>query len=85
MTARARRVVSLMDLPLRALYPMAQLARATGMGRTRLRAALDRAGVRLFRSGRTSWVPLSEIQGKVPALWECIRAAEMLRQLLEER
>ena len=80
---RARRVVSVGDLPVRALYPLAQLARATGMDRQRLRAALDRVGVRFLQTNRTVWVPLSEIQRKVPPLWERIRAAEMLRQLLE--
>jgi hypothetical protein len=40
--------------------------------------------VRCFSTETSVWVPLSELELKVPALWESIKAAEMLRRLIEE-
>ena len=72
------------DLPLRAAYALSALAKAASMDRRTLRRILDHAGVRCFRSDTWVWVPLSELELKVPALWESIKAAEMLRRLIEE-
>jgi hypothetical protein len=72
------------ELPLRAAYPLCALAKAASMDRRTLRSILDRAGVRSFRTETSVWVPLSELELKVPALWESIKAAEMLRRLIEE-
>ena len=71
------------SLPLRAFYSLASLTRATALDRRTLRTVLERAGVQQVRTGRSVWVPLSELELKVPALWESIKAAEMLRHLLE--
>jgi hypothetical protein len=72
------------DLPLRAAYPLGALAKAASMDRRTLRGVLDRGGVRCFSTETSVWVPLSELELKVPALWESIKAAEMLRRLIEE-
>lgn len=63
------------DLPLRAAYTVAELARASRIERRRLRRALDDAGVIFLRSGRVNLVSLSELERKVPTLWEGIKAA----------
>jgi hypothetical protein len=81
---KRRRVRSLQDLPVQALYPLALLARASGADRRTLKGVLDRAGVRCFQTSASVWVPLSEIELKVPPLWESIRAAQMLRHLAED-
>lgn len=52
--------------------------------RRTLKGVLDRAGVRFFGTQKSLWVPLSELELKVPPLWESIRAAEMLRHLHDE-
>jgi len=85
----SRRVTDAMaDLPLRAAYPLRALAKAASMDRRTLRQILDRGGVRCFRTETSVWVPLSvplsKLELKVPALWESIKAAEMLRRLVEE-
>jgi hypothetical protein len=71
------------DLPLRAAYPLRMLAEAASMNRKTLGRVLEREGVRCFRTVKSVWVPLSELERKVPALWESIKAAEMLRRLVE--
>ncbi len=73
MTARG-----LLGLPLRAAYTVAELARASGIERRRLRRILDDAGVTLVRSGRVCLVSLSELERKVPQLWEGIQVAYAL-------
>jgi hypothetical protein len=81
---KRRRLRSLQDLPVQALYPLALLARATGADRRTLKGFLDRAGVRCFQTPSSVWVPVSEIELKVPQLWESLRAAQMLRHLAED-
>ena len=63
------------DLPLRAAYTVAELARATRIERRRLQRVFEEAGVRFVPCGRARLVPLSEIERKVPLLWEGIQAA----------
>jgi len=67
-------------LPLRAMYPIGELARATGMSHRRLDGLLRGAGVQILRSGSARYVPLSELEAKVRPLWDSIKAAEALRQ-----
>jgi hypothetical protein len=71
------------NLPLRALYSLTQLANACAVDRRTMRVVLDEAGVRFLKTGRSWWIPLSELELKVPPLWESIKAAEMLRHLVE--
>ncbi len=62
-------------LPLRALYTMAELVRATGVSRRYLRRALEERGVELFVIGGRPWVPLSEIVAKLKPLWDSVQAS----------
>ena len=82
----SRRGVSdaMADLALRAVYPLRVLARAASMDRRTLRRLLDRASVRCIESHSSVWIPLSELELKVPALWESVKAAEMLRRLIDD-
>jgi hypothetical protein len=72
------------DLSLRAAYPLGALAKIASMDPRTLRRVLDRASVRCFESRSSVWVPLSELEMKVPVLWESIKAAETLRRFIHE-
>ncbi len=84
MTAARRPRSALTHLPLRALYPLGQLARAVGLSDRRLQHLLEKAGVEVLRSGWAKYVPLSELERKVRPLWESIKSAEMMRRTIEE-
>jgi hypothetical protein len=49
-----------------------------------LRRLLLASGVSLLRSGRLLYVPLSEIERRIPPLWESICAGEKLRRQAED-
>jgi hypothetical protein len=66
-------------LEVKALYPVPILARACGVTQQRLVRLLRRNGVALLNSGRAIIVPLSEIRRRLPALWESLITAELLR------
>jgi hypothetical protein len=68
----------LADLPVRPLYTVAELGRAFGIERRRLRRILEQAGVSFVMSGDVRLVSLSELERKVPPLWEGIKAAYAL-------
>jgi hypothetical protein len=82
MSRRVRQTLA--PLPIKALYTMGELARASSIERRRLRRLLEREGVELLVSGRISYVPLSELEVKVRPLWESIKAAHMLRDFADE-
>jgi uncharacterized membrane protein YgcG len=66
-------------IPVRPLYSIAELARATRIGRGRLRRMLDERGVELFFVRGRPCVPLSEIVAKLKPLWDSVQASEALR------
>jgi hypothetical protein len=70
-------------LPIQALYSVDQLARAMGVPHRRLQRLLKIEGVEVFRVGRFLLVPLTELEEKVPLLWENVKAVEALRSALE--
>jgi hypothetical protein len=72
------------DLPIQALYPLGHLARAIGVSHRRLQRLLGIEGVRVFRVGRFLFVPLTELEEKVPPLWESIKVADSLRRALDD-
>jgi hypothetical protein len=78
------RVDDIANIQLRAVYPLRELARAAGMDRRTLKGHLVRAGVSFLKTGTSLWVPISELELRVPALWESIKAAEMIRRLVAE-
>lgn len=67
-------------LPIQALYSINQLARAAGVPHRRLQRLLRVEGVRVLGVGRFLLVPLTELEEKVPELWESMKAAEALRE-----
>jgi hypothetical protein len=75
---------TLARLPIKAIYTIGELSRASSIERRRLRRILDREGVELLVSGRISYVPLSELEVKVRPLWEGIKAAHALRGFADE-
>ena len=71
-------------LPIRALYYVSHLARAMGVSHRRLLRLLNIEGAKVFRDGRFILVPLTELEDKVPVLWESLRAADALRGTLDD-
>jgi hypothetical protein len=67
-------------LPIQALYSVNQLARAAGVPHRRLQRLLKLEEVRVLHAGRFLLVALTEIEDKLPLLWESIKAAEALRE-----
>jgi hypothetical protein len=65
---------------LQALYSIAILARMGNISVERLRRVLRSAGVVLIRGGRALFVPLSEVQRKIPPLWESLVLTEQVRR-----
>ena len=82
--ARSPRRPRMQALPLRALYSLATLARAMGISCRRTKKLLEASEVHVLRAGRCVYVPLSELEERVPELWESIKAAESLRRALDE-
>jgi|HubBroStandDraft_6_1064221.scaffolds.fasta_scaffold1327434_1 hypothetical protein len=70
-------------LEVQAIYSIPALARVANVTQQTLRRLLDRNGVDVVVAGRSRYVPLSEIQRKIPPLWESIKAAEALRYSLD--
>ncbi len=70
-------------LPVKALYTVGQLARAASMDPRAFKLILEENEVRFVRSGRWWFVSISELERKLPPLWEGIKAAQELRQLPE--
>ena len=62
--------------PLRPLYTISELARATGVERRRLRRMLDERGVEIFYVSGRPCVPLSELLAKLKPLWDSMDAAQ---------
>jgi hypothetical protein len=61
------------------VYSIARLAKLGGVSRFLLRRLLKASGVTFVRSGRTVLVPLSEIEEKLPTLWNSFRSLERAR------
>ena len=70
-------------LPLRALYTLGELAKVASVERRKLMRVLDKAGVERLRVGRFWVFPLSELERKARPLWESIKAAEVLRHVMD--
>ena len=66
-------------LEVQALYSIPALARVAKVTRQAMRRLILSNGLSLVRAGRTVLVPLSEIQRKLPLVWDSLLAAETLR------
>lgn len=71
-------------LEIRALYTIPMLARVANVTPQKLGRLLRATKVELLRSGRSLFVPLSEIEDKIPPLWRSILAAERARTVAKE-
>ena len=68
------------SLEVQALYSIAALARIGNVSTPLLLRVLRANGVTFVRARRALFVPLTEIQRKIPPLWESLCAAAQLRQ-----
>jgi hypothetical protein len=65
---------------LQAFYSVAELARMAHVSADRMRRALRCAGVVMSGSGRVLYVTLSEVQRRIPPLWETLCVLEHSRR-----
>ena len=63
-------------LPVRPLYTISELARATRVSRDRMRRLLLDRGIEFLYVGGRPCVPLSEIVAKLKPLWDSVLAAQ---------
>jgi hypothetical protein len=82
--AKRRSRPSSRPLPIQGLYPVGHLAPVVGITHRHLQRLLKNEGVQVYRVGRFLLVPLTELEEKVPVLWDSIKAAELLRRALDD-
>jgi hypothetical protein len=59
----------------KALYKIVELCRFAGMSRYRLWRLLEQRGVKCIAVGEAPYVPLSQIQEKIPEFWRSLCSA----------
>lgn len=67
-------------LDVKALYKLSELCAFAGMSRYRLRRLLELRGVKCITVGEARYVPLSEIQERIPELWRSLCSALSARR-----
>jgi hypothetical protein len=70
---------------LKALYTLAEISRMLGLHHQQVHRLLSSAGVEMTMSGRSVWVPLSELETKLPRVLESVVLVEALRAKAGER
>lgn len=68
----------MIHLPIKPVYSLSELASACGIPRRLLRKLFARQGIEILGRHRLAFVSLSEIERKLPTLFEGIRAAHFL-------
>jgi hypothetical protein len=68
----------MIDLPIKPLYSLTELARTCHVERRVLRKLFAREGVEILGGGKLSFVSLSEIERKLPTFFEGIKVAHSL-------
>jgi len=68
----------MIDLPIKPMYSLSELGNACGVKCRVLRKVFAREGIVILGRHRASYVSLSEIERKLPTLFEGIRAAHIL-------
>ena len=63
------------QLELKAFYRIGDLAKLTRVSKHVLKRLLDECGVKWVRIGQWPYLPLSEIENKVPVLWKSLCAS----------
>ncbi len=76
---RARSDNHPVSLDVQALYTVQALASIGNVSTRLLRRVLRANGVTFVRGGRALFVPLAEIQRKIPPLWESLHLVAQLR------
>ena len=71
------------NLPIKPLYSLTELARACGVDRRVLRTFFVREGVAILGEAKLSFISLSEIEQKLPSFFEGIKAAHALLEGLK--
>jgi hypothetical protein len=71
-------------LQVQALYSVRALAQAANVTPQLMCRLLRAAHVETLRAQRATFVPLTELEAKLPQLWASIQAAEMLRYGLDD-
>ncbi len=66
-------------LPMKVLYTVTELADSLGVSRHMVRRLVRSEGIVVYQVGRTTLVPLSEIQEKLEPVWHAILAVENAR------
>jgi phage antirepressor YoqD-like protein len=69
----------LRPLPVRALYTVSALAKAIGIGNPRMKRLLLAQDLLVYQLGKSWLVPRSEVEEKLPEVWECIVRGEKRR------
>ena len=67
---------ALKPLPLKALYTPLELAESIGISRHVLLRLVRMQGVVVYRVGRKTLIPISEIRDKLEPLWDAISTVE---------
>ena len=68
------------ELPMRALYTIAELARFSRLTRHKMVRLLRAHHVEFVRSGRAFYVPLCELEEKMQPLWRSLRVSDEVRR-----
>jgi hypothetical protein len=72
-------------LPIKAIYRIGDLAKATNIPWRRLKRMLENVDVKFMRVGRLWLVPLSEIERKAGPLWDKIVLDQRAKRALDGR
>ena len=67
-------------LPLKAVYTLSELGKASALSRARLTHLFERLGIRTMRSGTLILVPVSELEAKAWPFLEAIETCERIRR-----
>jgi hypothetical protein len=68
----------MIELPIKPVYSLTELARICCVERRVLRKLFARQGIEVIGGGKLSFVSLSEIEQKLPSLFEGMRVAHSL-------
>jgi hypothetical protein len=75
-----RRAERTSALPIKAAYTVGELAAAAGMTWQSTERLLLTNGVQFERSGRAPYVPLAELEKKMPMFWESLKLVALLKR-----
>lgn len=72
----------MIELPIKPLYSLTELADVCGLERRVLRKLFAREGIEVVGRGKLMFVSLAEIERKLPTLFDGIRSAHYLLEAL---